>query len=114
MISAAELLAPGQRVWLRPSQLPAPFQLCVPNALQALRCAPGTLLAVHGVVTAATALFQQPASRAFECAVCARVCMLHSAGAPPPCCGGVLREVEQARVMVPLSVRRQLCSATDP
>ncbi|KAL4448489.1 hypothetical protein ABPG75_005708 [Micractinium tetrahymenae] len=103
-LTTANLLAPGQRVWLRPRQLPAPFQLGVPDAVQALRCAPGALLAVHGVVTAATALLQQPVSRAFECAVCARVCTLHGAGAPPPCCGGTLREVEQARVMVPAQV----------
>lgn len=102
-LSAADLLAPGQRVWLRPRQLPVPFQLGVPDAIQALRCAPGALLAVHGVVTAASALFQQTVSRAFECAVCARVCTLHSTGTPPPCCGGVFRELEQARVMVPVS-----------
>ncbi|KAL4438185.1 hypothetical protein ABPG77_010546 [Micractinium sp. CCAP 211/92] len=49
-------------------ELPVPFQLGVPDAIQALRCAPGALLAVHGVVTAASALFQQTVSRAFECA----------------------------------------------
>lgn len=72
-LEAAELLPAGQRVWLRPRQLPAGFELTVPEALECMRCAPGTLFAVHGVCIAASAVFQRPAACAFQCASCGKV-----------------------------------------
>ena len=107
VLTGAGLLGPGQRVWLRPRQLPAPLEVGVSEALSQLRTASGSLLAVHGVCVAATAVFQRPAVRAFQCAACERLCVLHSLARPPPCCGdgtagGMVHEVEAARVMVPV------------
>lgn len=98
------MLAAGQRVWLRPRQLPAGAEVTVPEALATMRVAPGTLFSCHGICVAASAPFQVPAARTFQCASCAKVCTLHCMEAPPPCCGGTAAEVEQARVMVPVSL----------
>lgn len=105
-LAEADLLPPGLRVWLRPRQLPAAAEPSVPEALECMRCAPGALFSCHGTCIAATAPFQQPAVRAFQCAACAKVCTLHSLEAPPPCCGAGLCEVEQARVMVQVGAGR--------
>ncbi|KAI3426224.1 hypothetical protein D9Q98_008600 [Chlorella vulgaris] len=100
VLTAVEHLIDGQRLWLRPRQLMAGAELSVPQALECMRCASGALFSCTGVCVAATAPFQQPAARSFQCSSCSKVCTLHSAAAPPPCCGGTVREVEMARVMV--------------
>ena len=107
----AEWLPPGLRVWLRPSQLPTPAELGVAEALLCMRCAPGTLLACHGVCVAASAPFQQPAARTFVCATCSALCTLHSMAPPGACCGRELEEVEAARVMVQVGAGRWVGAA---
>lgn len=109
-LSAAGLLTGKQRVWLRPHQLIAAAELSVPEALECMRAAPGALFSCHGVCLAATAPFQQPASRAFQCGCCGKACTVHGPQAPPACCGGPPpQEVEQARVMVQVRCCCCLC-----
>lgn len=103
-------LPQGQRLWLRPRQLIAAAELSVREAQDCMRSAPGALFSCHGVCVAASAPFQLPAARTFRCACCSNEFTQHSHGAaasPKPCCTeAALLEVEQARVMVQVGVRR--------
>ena len=102
VLAKAGVVAAGRPVWLRPSSLLAP-ELSVGEALASLRLGAGPhSLAVRGVVSGASAVFQQPYSATLQCQGCGGCFVVHERDTLPRCCAGLVERAE-LRVAVPVS-----------